>query len=429
MLVVVLLVLAIALQLLRVGIDEALHSLWAEDGPIYLQEALLRGFGHAVFMSYAGYLVIVPRLIGEAATLVPLRYAPAAVTILSGGIVALSGFVVWCASAAYIRNPYLRCTLVALTVLTPVAGLESVASAAYVPWFMLFATFWVLLWRPATLGGAVLGSLFVLATGLSTPGVWFFAPLAVLRALVMRSRRDVLILGSFALGGLAQVPVLALNSTQAVTPVWSSDIWPAYAQRVVDGATFGEHLGGAAWAHLGWPFLIGLLVAVAVGLIIGVVYSNSAGRYFAVIAVSTSLVMFVVSAYQRAVGSQMFWPIGGHFGAASRYTIAPALLLVSAALVLADQHLETVGTRLRVPWGAAAVGAAISAFLLLGAATSFDLSDSGVRGTPSWNNVLKDAELACAAEGLPETAVPTSPPGFGMQLPCDEVAREGSLRP
>ena len=125
----------------------------------------------------------------------------------------------------------------------------------------------------------------------------------------------------------------------------------------------------------------------------------------------------------------MLWPAGGHLGAAGRYAIAPALLLVSAALVLADQHLETIGARLRVPWGASAVGAAISAFLLLGAATSFDLRDSGVRGTPSWDNALKDAELACATEGLPETAVPTSPPGFGMQLPCDQVTMKGSLRP
>src|SRR5260221_3899332 len=140
----VLLALAVVLQLLRVGPSEALDSLWAEDGQIFLQGALSGGFLHSVFSTYAGYLVFVPRLIGEIGALVPLRDAPAAIAISSAIVVALSGLAVWYASAGLIRNPYLRGTLVALTILAPVANLESVASGAYVPWYMLFATFWLL---------------------------------------------------------------------------------------------------------------------------------------------------------------------------------------------------------------------------------------------------------------------------------------------
>jgi hypothetical protein len=412
-----LLALAVVLQLLRVGPSEALDSLWAEDGQIFLQGAISQSFWHTVFTPYAGYLVLAPRLVGEAGALAPLRDAAAAVAVASGIVVALSGLAVWCASAAHLRNPYLRGTLVALTVLAPVAGLESVASGSYVLWYMLFASFWLLLWRPATTLGAVLASLFLLATGLSTPGLWFFAPLAALRALAARDRRDLLIVGSFGIGAAVQVPVIANNSEAAVEPLWSADIWTAYVQRVVDGAAFGERLGGVAWAELGWPFLAVLLVGAVAGLHFGLRRATPAGRWLAAIAIPTSLLMFVVSAYQRAVGSQMIWPAGVHFGNGGRYAIVPALLLVSVALVLIDQSVRQRPEASRPPWAAVAV----AALLLVGLAASFDVRDSAARGTPPWGAALDSAAAACAAEGVPEARVPTSPPGFGVIVPCDDL--------
>jgi hypothetical protein len=410
--------LAVILQLLRVGPADSFHSLWAEDGQIFLQEALLQHAWHAIFVTYAGYLVLVPRLIGEIARLFPLQDAPAVVGIASGIVVALSGIAVWFASAAHIRNPYLRGTLVVLTILTPVASLESVASAAYVPWYMLFATFWLLLWRPATTRGAVLASVFILLTGLSSPGVWFFAPLALLRGIAARDRRDRLILGSFALGAAVQVPVILLNSEQAVEPLWTSDIWTTYVQRVVDGAALGEHAGGAAWVHFGWPFLIVLLAGGAVGVAYGAIRSTATARYLAAIAIPTSLVMFVVSVYQRAVGGLMMWPANTHFGNAGRYTIVPALLLVSVALVLIE------GAGLRQParsWGRWFAAATVLV-LLAGVATSFDLQDTAIRGTPPWHEALTSTADSCVSEDLPVGTIPTSPPGFAVQVPCERIA-------
>ncbi len=410
-----LLTLAVVLQLLRVGPKEALDALWAEDGQIFLQGALTSGL-HSAFDTYAGYLVFVSRLIGEVGALVPLRDAAAAIAIASSIVVALSGLAVWLASAAFIRNPYLRGTLVAVTVLVPVANLESVASGAYVPWFMLVATFWLLFWRPRTTLGAFLAGLFILCTCLSTPGVWFFAPVAVLRALVARGRRDFLILGSFVIGAVVQIPVIAINTEPSVTPVWTSNIWTAYLQRVLDGATFGEHLGGVAWAHLGWPFLITLLVCTAIALVAGLRHSMAPGRWLAAIAIPTSLVMFVVSAYQRAVATPMTWPAGTHFGAGGRYAIVPAMLLVSAALVLIDS-LPRERRRSGQPWPALAA----TGLLLVGLATSFDVSEPKGRGEPPWGEALKTAALSCASEHLIEVRVPTSPPSFGITIPCDSL--------
>jgi hypothetical protein len=417
-LVIALLGLGTILQLLRVGPSEALDSLWAEDGVIFLQGALGEGFWEAVLHPYSGYLVLVPRLIGEVAAAVPLREAAAATSVSAGLVVALSGLVVWFAAAGLIRDPYLRGGLVVATVLSPVAGLESVAAAAYVLWFMLFASFWVLFWRPASTLAAVLGGLFVLATGLSTPGVWFLAPVAALRALAARDRRDLAILGGYAVGAAVQVPVLAANGEEAVEPLWSADIWTAYLQRVLDAGAFGEALGGEAWELLGWPFLIALAACTIAGIGFAAWRSGAAARWFAALAIPTSLLMFVISAYQRAVGTQMKWPADVHFGNSGRYAIVPALVLVSAVLVLVDRRQRPERHSGRLPWAVAMT----TAVLALAVVSSFDVSEPAVRGTPAWSDALDGAARACAAENLEVVAVPTSPPGFGMTLSCESVA-------
>ena len=77
-----LLALAIVVQLARLGWTGSLDSLWAEDGSIFLQDALTQNFPQTLWSEYAGYLVLVPRLIGEAAAALPIAEAPAVVSIL-----------------------------------------------------------------------------------------------------------------------------------------------------------------------------------------------------------------------------------------------------------------------------------------------------------------------------------------------------------
>jgi len=410
--------LAVLLQMLRVGWSASVHTLWAEDGAVYLSGALHSDLGGSLFDTYATYLVFVPRVIGEIADLLPLQDAPVAISVLSGGVVALSGFVVWQATAGLIESPALRAALAAATVLVPVGGLESAASAAYVPWYMLFASFWVLLWRPQSAWGAGCAGLFVLATGLSTPGLWFFVPLALLRTLAARDRRDTLILGGFWLGALVQVPVLAFNEEKAVTPLWTHDIWTDFLQRVLDGAALGLQLGGKAWVHFGWAFLIALIALALVALAYGVSRAGLAARLLALVAIPTSLVMFVVSVYQRAVGPQMAWPANIYFDAAGRYAIVPALLLVSVVLVTIDRRSRRHESEASPAWLAYGVAAA----MLVVIATSFDVHDSDIRGGTTWRTALRHGAEACAAEDATETGVETSPPGWSLNIPCDRLA-------
>ena len=413
-LVVALLLLATVLGLLRLGLSVSLTTVWAEDGPIYLQAALTQGLWDALSSAYAGYLVLVPRLIAEVATLVPLRYAPAAVSIVSAACAALSGLAVWFASGGHVRNPYLRGTLVALTVLAPAAGGETLVSAAYVPWYMLFASFWLLIWRPATMTGAVLAGTFIALTALSTPGVWFFAPVAALRLFTARDRRDLTIVGFYAASSVVQA-IVVLGQEQG-EPLWTADIWKAFVQRVLDGGIFGQRLGGNLWSDFGWPFLIVLMAALLVALIVGFRRATPGARWFAALALPTSLVMFVVSAYQRTVGPNLIWSGGESGGTASRYVLVPALLLVSALLVLLDAALRRRNPRARpLSWAVAATVALMAVAIV----SSFDMSDP-VREVPHWEDSL-DAAAAKCASGEELAGIPTSPEPFGVQIPCEQL--------
>jgi hypothetical protein len=411
---------AVLLQMLRIGWTISLHSLWAEDGPIYFSGAVHSGVGGSLFDTYATYLVFMPRLIGEIGGLVPLQDAPAAMAIASGVVVALSGWIVWEATAGLIESPWLRGALVLLTVLAPVGGLESTDSGAYVPWYMLFATFWILLWRPRSIGAAGGAGLFALLTGLSSPGVWFFIPLALLRTIAIRDRRDGLLLAGYWAGAVVQVPVLALNKEGAVTPLWTHDIWTSYLQRVVDGAFLGLKIGGKAWQHAGWAALLIILAVLIIALAYGVTRTNLTARLLALLAIPISLVMFVVSVYQRAVGAEMVWPAHIWNESAGRYAIVPALLLFSVAAVMIDRRSrrrEGEGRPLWLAYGLSLLAVVVVAF-------SFHVEDPEIRGAPPWQASLDHSAEVCESEPPEaETGVATSPPGWGLSIPCDQLAK------
>ena len=376
--------------------------------------------GESIFAPYTNYLVLLPRLIGEAAGFVPIADAPAATSTLAALTAAISGLAVWVASAAHIRSPYLRLALAAATVLAPVSGLESTDSGSYASWYLLFASFWLLLWRPRTDWGAGLASALIIVTALSNATVWFLIPIVVLRAIAIRDRRDAILVASFALGSVIQVPV-ALTHGQMAEPTWSPDVWSAYAQRVIDGAALGLRLGGIAWRELGWPFLCSV-PRPGRGRVGGRDPAGGAppARALAVVAIATSIVMFFAIAYQRDVGTTIAWQSGEYSGAVSRYVIVPALLLLSAALALIDSAVA------RSPGcGASHRGRSRPPPARWSSRSrwSFYQGEPEVRGTPRWDVAVEEAARECPpGEGRARgSRCPASPPGFGVYVPCDKI--------
>jgi hypothetical protein len=409
------LALAIVLQVLRIGPSSAFNSLWAEDGPVFLEKAMTHDLLSALTTPWSEYLVVVQSLIGEIGALVPLRAAPAAMNLAAAFVVALSGLAIWFASAAHIRSPYLRALLVALTVLVPVGSIETVASPTNVSWYMAVAVFWLLLWRPATTWGAALSAGLILLTGFSTPVIFFFVPIAVLRAVAIRDRRDALIVAAFALPTVAQV-VTVLTSPHISSNVWTGGIITTFLQRVISGAVLGLELSGSLWTDWGWAFLIAITAAVTACLI-ALALRASSSRLFAAIAIVTSVVMFLVSSYQRGLGG-MAWPVGVYGSIGARYTVVPTLLLIGAALALIDARRRSRGRPV--------IEMAAIAVLLVSLITSFDVAAGDARGGAPWEDSLKSAAGSCEVRHLGEIPVYTAPAGWTMNIACDRlIAAEG----
>jgi len=423
-LVIGLLALAVVLQLARIGWTGSLDALWAEDGPIYLAGAIEHGFLDAITTEYAGYLVLVPRLIGEVGAALPLRDAPAAMAITSAILVALSGLAVWHAAAGHIASPLLRGALAALTVLTAVGGTETIVSSANVPWFMLVASFWLLLWRPRSTWSAALGASFIALTALSTPGTLFFLPLAVLRALAVRDGRDMAIVGSYFGANLVQLYAVARSDYEGVEPVWTGDVWDVLLQRVADGAVFGLRLGGEIWALLGWPFLILLTLALLGGLAVGAWRSVPGVRWLAGLTIPIAVVMFVVSIYQRAVAIPMLWHGGDWIADAGRYAVVPVMLLVGLIFAIVDRGWRGRNWRDR-PW----LGIAVVAVILVSGLVSLPARNVLGRGTPPWSASMDKAERTCSSDPGAAAVFDISPPGFAFQLPCSTVLASSDAQP
>ncbi|HEV2727217.1 MAG TPA: hypothetical protein VGV34_02930 [Solirubrobacterales bacterium] len=420
-----LLALAVVLQLARIGWTGSLDTLWAEDGAIYLQGALTQGFFDAITSEYNGYLVLVPRLIGEFGAAFRLADWAAAMATLSAVIVALCGFAVWHATAGLIVSRPLRAFLAGLTVLTSVGGVETVVSAANVPWFMLVAAFWLLLWRPRTYVGAGLAALFVALTALSTPGTLFFLPLALLRALAVRDGRDLTILGAYFGANLVQGIAMARSTYEQVDPVWTPDIWDVLVQRVVDGTVFGLRLGGEVWAVGGWTFLYALTAILVLGLALGLWRTSPGVRYLAALAIPIALAAFVFSVYQRAVATPMLWLPDDWNESAGRYAVVPVMLLLSVILAMVDRSWRGRRWGDRRTW----VGLGLTALLVGSALVSLPARNVAARGTPPWSASVEKAERTCAAEPQGGAIFDISPPGFLFELPCSTVPASSDAAP
>lgn len=416
------LLIATVLSVLRLGTD-GYRTIWAEDATVFMESALAHGFWHSIFEPYAGYLNVGPRLIGGFGTVIPLQDAAAVIAVISAFCAGLSGLAVWFGSAGHVRDPWLRGGLTIATALAATAGQETLDSAAYVPWFMLIGAFWLLYLRPKTWWGAVLAFAFLVLTGLSTPGVWFFVPVGFLRLFSLSPRREprtALVACGWLVGGLAQIPVI-LAQDQGTT-MWSRHIWTALVQRVIDAGIFGQRLGGGFWDVAGWAWLTLLCVALVVALILGLRRAPVSTRWFVPLTIAIAFGMFMFSAYQRSIGPNIFWSPGTSGGTASRYALVPSILFLSAFVVLLDGAFrDRLGRGLRSRWPALAG----TALMLIAVAVSFDMTYSA-RSKPYWSEALRSAADKCITKHEEFAGIETSPPPFGLVVSCYQVEQFAS---
>jgi hypothetical protein len=161
--------------------SKARDVLWAEDGGIFLQQALHSG-GPELLTPYEGYVHVLPRAAAAltVAVVPPAGYALAmnALSCLAVGLIA--AMVFHCVKQLDDRL-HIRFAFASIPVLIGAGPLETTGNVANLHWYLLFLTPWLLMKRAGGPSDAVL--LFIVAslTALTEVLSGLFVPLMVLK--------------------------------------------------------------------------------------------------------------------------------------------------------------------------------------------------------------------------------------------------------
>jgi hypothetical protein len=341
-------------MLLRIAGRSPLSTIWAEDRTVFLVQALARPW--RLFSSYAGYLQLLPRLIAQFASFLPLRDAAAAFAI-SGAVVASAvALFVFYASAGHIRSRWLRALLAAAVLLLPVAPLEIADSGVNTPWYLLFALFWAALWRPRGGRGMTLAALIAFLAGASTPMALAIAPLLALRIVALPRIREHAVTAGLAAGLLLQAPVIASARDSRVDRL-------AGPHGVLGFVAHDVVLPALGW-HLDWWLQSGVGrngATAAVGCVLAAVFCAIAitaparVRLLAAAALGCGFLL----AMAAATLSRWVTIDAVHFNSepGSRYTTLPIFLMEAAVIVAVDSIRQRARDRVRADDQASAFGA------------------------------------------------------------------------
>jgi hypothetical protein len=432
---VIALVAGAVLLLLRIAEPSPLTTIWAEDRTVFLEQALASP--RNLFASYAGYLQLLPRLIAQFVSFLPLRDASAAFAISGAVIASAVALFVFHASAGHIHSRWLRGLLAAAVLLLPVAPLEIADSGVNTPWYLLFALFWAALWRPRGRGGVVLAALIAFLAGASTPLALALAPLLIVRIAALRRVREHAVTAGLAAGLLLQVPVTLAAHNSRVDELSSPGGVLGFVAHDVVLPALGWHLDWwlqSAVGRNGATLLVGCLLAALFAAIamtqpvrVRLVAAAALGCGFLLAAAAAALSRWVTTE-----------SIHFHIEPGARYTTLPIFLMEAAVIVAVDNVVRRGRERSRpdeqaaafggTPWkgwtrarGATAAAAALVLVLSFGWVTDFR-SDNGRAGGTPWAPVA--AHWLADCQRNPDGAIrAASADSSVVVIPCANLRR------
>ena len=352
------------------------ESIYAEDRGIYLPQALAHPWH--LLQSYGGYLQLMPRVIGQAAALVPFRHASVAFAVGGAIVASACGLFAYHASAGQVSSRWLRALVGLSVVLLPIAQLEIADDGVNTIWYLLAALFWAALWRPRTRGGAVVAAVLAFAAAASTSLGLLYAPLFAARAMVVPRRlREHAATAGWALGCLLQVVEILASHQSRLRPHNPVNAVLYYLHEVL--------LPALGW-HLSWHLrdALGLTGATALAggfiiivLAVVIVTQDRRCRVFVITAVATGLVFTAFTSALAWGGPGQLVTVRYEHGA--RYATVPILLLDAALIVAADAYARRWWPR---PKAVAAV-VALVAVLAVGWTTDFRYPVRRFSGPPT----------------------------------------------
>jgi hypothetical protein len=369
----------------------AWRTLWAEDRNVFLPQALSSS-ARSLFTPFAGYLELYPRFAADVIVRFPLRDAAIGFAVAGAFTASCLGVFVFHACSGHVHRTELRVLLAASVVLLPTALEEIANNAVNTTWYLLFAAFWALVWRPRSRWGMAAAALVSFAAASSNPLAVIYLPLAAARVIALpRLREHAATIGWLA-GGLTQVPVVLTVSRGHVGTTLAKAL-EFYDQNVTLAAVAG-HRGTDALRSAGWlgPGAIAATVLIAIAVVWACRQRDPAARALVIAAVALGLILTVgavlISGQVAFRSARPDLYVRG-----SRYAQPAILLLVSAAIVAVDGFLRRTGIRLE---RAAHVTAAVLLVAVLGTTWVSDFRYVNSRATyKPWSYHLARIEHRC----------------------------------
>jgi hypothetical protein len=373
----------------------AWRTVWAEDGKVFLAGAVEQGF-ESFFHFYAGYLQTVPRIGALVAAAFPLSMAPLVMTTFAVTIASVCAATVEALSGAYIAARWIRVGLGLCFGFLPAIRVETIANMANLQFFLVAASFWVLLVIPRTRAGRGLSVVFLVATAASTIVGFVLFPVALLRLLDRRNRLPAQIfVGVQALHGIVILIARPARNVQALTSL--HNVVHHFVYDVIASQFFGGPFSENHHPHL-TLFVIG--VAAVASIVLLLFNPPHDARSELIVAVGALILGGVTYLLEAATDSTV-----------PRYAVLPALFILFGVGIVAD-----VAWRLKV---ARTMTGVVALAVVLSWSFSFPVTSYRDTG-PRWSVAYPDAQRACQGATRVER-LPILPVGWTMTLPCSAI--------
>jgi hypothetical protein len=421
---------AAVVSLLRTSGTGPLQSVFEEDARNVLTEALDRSTAKAVVEPIAGYYVLAPRLLGEFATLFPVSWMPAVLSLSAAVLCGLLALQVYVSSGAHLPGRLARLLVAAPMLLAPVA--ENRFAEVYnrpvcLHFFALYALFWVLVWPAATRRSRVSALVTAGLTAASTILVVGLVPLALLRLAARRDRHSLALAGLVTAGAAVQVAGALLADSPGrpgsarFDPLWALSRYAGWAlpesilgfratsglyvpdERFGDALSRNTFLVVAAW--------LVVLLAVAVAVVGGRRGVLRPRWVLAAALAAHSAGLLVLEIMANGWISQ-------------RYLLAPSMLLFAALVALLVPAAQTASSLRALPL------AGLAALLFVTGAANYRSTDTHRHDAPRWTDQVRAAAVRCNQDRtLTAVAARGGPPRYPsfVVIPCHEL-RGGPVR-
>lgn len=389
---------------------------WAEDG-WFLQNRIEDGPLQSILDPYEGYLHVLPRIIVDVSSLVPLAdYAVAVTALCCLTVGAVAGLTYLC-SRDVVASRAARVALGLVPALVPTAAAEVLGNTANLHWYLLWLTPWLLLFRPTSKRQAWALAVLMLVVTLSEIQALYFLPLALLG---LRDRRRLPMRVTMALGIAVQL-VMALTDdrkpdegTPALLDLVQGYGLHVFLQQLYPG-TYGV---GDVLVERGWFLVVLASLPFLLVLAALVVTTRGRDRLLTATVLVGALAPYVVAMVLNFKSFLAFDDFDFEtlaIFAPLRYTIVPAMFVLAAAVVVADRLF----TRPSAPPRVLGVGL-LAAVIALGL-WHLDAGPTKRTRERGWADDIERAVARCDDTGLAIVEIKTSPESWEVFLECAEV--------